>query len=250
MQKGGRVIIEGTDAFALQPVLPLLGIADSIVSSEPLRACYARIETGFEELTKRTGNTALLPFGGVIGYCDPAEDSEVLLTLVPPFTPAKFSGSPAERASLPVSHTEIPLSILHRMGEGALMFIPGELGWLYRSFGLKDYADMIISSVDRLLPEEERLQVEAPGDVLCTTFRKEKELLIHLVNFVGERPIRERICCHNIRIRIPENMGKNAQKAEAVISGQPVRLQQEDGQLILTLEKLEAWEMLKILLDT
>jgi hypothetical protein len=106
---GGRLIVEGTSEKELAPVLGLLGVHGSVVSSEDLAAAYISIEQKAGDIQERLGESGYLPLRGKVGFYAPAKDAAVLLTWVPPFSPVEFAGLPPERASLPAAHTDVPL---------------------------------------------------------------------------------------------------------------------------------------------
>lgn len=242
---GGRLIIEGTTDTELAEVKGLLGTKDTIVSSEDLEATYLQIEPAGKEIQNTLGDAGLIPLRGKVGFCEPGEETDILVTWVPPFASVATAGMPPERASLPVSHTNIPLCMVSNYKKGKVMFISYEPSRLIREYALDDMFTMIRGYVEYMLGDDKMIRLDAPKRVIMSVFGKEDRLMLHLVNGIGQRPLQDTIPCYNIRAEI--KLG--GRKVKAVVSkiaqcGVDFNI---DGDLLkVNLERLDAWDMLLV----
>lgn len=243
---GGHLIVEGTSGSELRPVLHLLGIEGPIVCSEPLVAAYLRMEPAGNDLRTQLGETALVPLRGKIGFSVPKPGTEVYATWVPPFAPADSVGAPPERASLPAAKTEVPLCTVSKFKQGKVMFLSYEPGRLFKEYGLVDFSRLIGAYADIMLGERKRLKVEAPQGVQVSVFRKDNLIMLHFINGVGHRPLKENVPCHNIRFSLKLEPDQQVEDVTARISNQPVSYQVGKGVLTAELGILEVWEMIRI----
>ncbi|WP_222429859.1 family 10 glycosylhydrolase [Paenibacillus cremeus] len=240
---GGHLIVEGTSGIELSPVLHLLGIEGQIVCSEPMVAAYQRIEPAGSVLHTKLGNTGLVPLRGKVGFCVPKSNTEIYTTWVPPFAPADSVGAPPERASLPAAQTQVPLSMISKFKSGKVMYLAYEPSRLYREYGLNDFCKLIGAYIDIMLGEKKQLEVHAPHGVQISLFKKDNLYMLHLVNGVGQRPIKESIACHNIKFSLKLKPGQQVNNVEARISGRPVPYEVRDDVLTAELEELGVWDM-------
>jgi hypothetical protein len=247
---GGRIIVEGISEAALAPILPLLGIKDLIVTSEPMVAMYMRLEVAGSLLRKRIEESDLVPLRGRIGFCEAKEDAEVLATWVPSFSAFQDAGNPPERASLPALQTKVPLCVVNSHLKGKVMFLPYEPGSLISEFKMRDFYTMVGAYVDTMLGENKRVEIAAPSGVMASIFRKDNCLMVHYVNGVGTRPLQENNPCYNIKLSMKLNPGDKVKAVSACISGQQVSFDVDENVLTVELPKLEVWDMLKIEFDS
>ncbi len=243
VREGGNALIECSDPRAAAANRELLGVREEDVrGSEYLAAAYYRIEEA-DALGKGFEDTDKLAFRGHMVYVKPEEGTKVPATLVPPFAPPEAVGRPPERASIPVPHTEIPLTLVHTYGAGKVVFLPFALSALLREYRLADHFALLHNLVELVLPER-RVSVDAPSTVHVTAFSREDRILVHLVNETGERPLRETIPVGGItvRIRVPE--GRRVRSVREAIRGQEADWTEDGGVLAVRIARLDVWEMI------
>ncbi len=262
---GGRLIVEGTREDALSEVKPLLGVEGVIVESEETAATYVRIaeedlsapgdtellpvkeRIGIDaaDLFAAVGDTELLPVKGRLGFAHPALGSRIEATWVPQFAPAAFAGMPPERASLPAPRTDVPLVIWHQQEQGEVLFVAYEAGRLMKEYGLKDHAAAMEQFVLKMQKDRQRMQITAPRSVMMSCFAIPEGMLVHLVNGIGQRPLKETIPAHDITLKLKLE-GQKPAEVRSVIAEAPVKWAVEDDILVAKLESLYEWDALLI----
>ena len=244
VKQGGRAIVENLDAKAAVDSAEFLGVKGDVSTSEYLAASYLRFEEAGIAL-KKGMDTDKAAFRGQVLYCTPDTGCESLATLVPPFAPVEVTGAPPERASMPVSHTDIPLVMKHAYGDGSVMYLPFALSSLVREFRLMDHYQLAGNMADCLL-EYRELEVETASTVQVTMFEKADRYMIHLINETGERPLRETIPVHGISIRVKLPQQGHVQDVKTVVEEQELSWTQEGEWLSILLSRLDVWEMITI----
>lgn len=242
--EGGKVIAESTDPDAILRMRDFLGIKANMSKGEYLTASYMRIEEAGRCVTADM-DTDKLALRGQVVYCHPSEGTETLLTLIPPFAPMEVVGRPPERASLPVARTDIPLLLRHACGKGEVFFLPFSLTDLIREYKLYDHYHLVGNMVDELLGRRD-IEVDGPSTVHVTAFRKEKKLLIHLVNETGERPLRETMPVLDIRLSLAIPQGAAVKNVRAALEGRQITYEEKDQRLELALLRLNVWQMIVV----
>lgn len=244
VNQGGTAIIENLDARETVDFADVLGVTSSVSTSEYLKASYLRFEeTG--KMLKQGMDTDKLAFRGQVLYCTPDTDCECLATLVPPFAPVEVTGAPPERASMPVSHTDIPLIMKHIYGKGEVIYLPFALSALTREFRLMDHYHLAGNMADCLLKQRE-LNITAPSTVQVTAFETAGKYMIHFINETGERPIRETIPVHDIQVQVMLSENVQVKSVHAKIEEQELTWEQTGNCLTITLHQLDVWEMITI----
>ena len=244
VKQGGRVIVENLDAKAAIDSAAFLGVKEDVNTSEYLTASYLRFEKAGEAL-KKGMDTDKVAFRGQVLYCTPDENCECLATLVPPFAPVEVTGAPPERASMPVSHTDIPLVMKRGYGDGEVIYLPFVLSTLVKEFRLMDHYQLAGNMADCLL-ESRELEVAAPSTVQVTMFERENKYMLHLINETGERPLRETIPVCGIRVKVKLPGDNQVQSVKAVIEEQQMTWKQDGEWISIDLKQLDVWEMLTI----
>ncbi len=244
VRQGGKVIVENTDPGKTAECRGFLGVEPLIRKGEYLSAGYLRFEESGNSL-KKNMETDKIPFRGAVTYCIPSGCSQTLATLVPPFAPLEVVGAPPERASIPVSHTQIPLTVRSGCGEGEVIFLPFSLSSLLSEFRLSDHYQFIGNLADMLLGRRE-LEVEAPGSVYTTMFSRDHQILVHFVNETGERPLKDTIPVRHIIMDVELPKGACVLDVRAAIEGQNITWAQEGGRVRVWLEQVDVWEMIVV----
>lgn len=245
VEAGGSLIVEGHTQAALAPYAGLLGVEGDVHTSEELVATYIRIEEAGQALRSRLGQTELLPLRGRVGFCSPAAGTQTLASWVPPFASFGSAGNPPERASLPTKQTDIPLCLVNQAGKGRTMLLPYQAGMLVERYGMRDFIDAIGAYAGHML-KQPLVTVEAPADVMLTQFHKNGALLLHFVNGIGQRPLKDNVECHGIRVAVRLPKGKKATAVRGVIAGVDIPFETEADTLHFELPPLKVWGMVKI----
>lgn len=244
VSKGGRLIVEGTVDADLSEVKNLLGISGSVVCSEDMTNAYLRIEQAGKEIQNIIGEADLIPLRGKVGFCEPCKETITIASWVPPFANIASSGIP-ERASLPVSRTDIPLCTVRDYKKGRVMFIAYEPSRLIKEYAISDMYTMIRGYVEYMLGSDKKITLYAPGRIIMTVFGKENKVMFHLVNGIGQRPLQDTIPCYNIKMEMIL-YGKNVRTVQSKIAQRKIDFEVEGDVLKLKLEYLETWDMILV----
>ncbi|GBF78080.1 hypothetical protein PA598K_06683 [Paenibacillus sp. 598K] len=248
---GGHLIAEGVLPEDVTGLSELLGIAEERYVSEELIASYLRFEPqsdGANPLQAGLEATELIAHRGIVAYCWPQDaQTEVLATLVPPFSPLESVGAPPERASLPVSHTDLPLALRRRHGAGSALYLPFQLSRLLHEYKLGEHYQLLANAVDWLLGEQRHIRVTPYPGLQITLFRKGETWLLHLVNGAGRRPLTATLPLHDIEIDLRLPLSPGELRAERLIGGGSWAVNRSsDGELRLTLPRLDVWECIRL----
>jgi len=249
VQQGGSLIMEGRMPLDSFNLLPLLGIAPEYDISENLEASYLRFEGENNPLQLGMEETELIPHRGQVFYCQPAgPDTEVLATLVPPFSPMDSVGAPPERASMLVDRTDLPLALLHHSGQGKVLYYPFRLSQLINDYRLGEHYQLLANGVDLVLGGEQFIRVTPYSGLQITVFRKEQEILVHLVNGAGRRPLTTTLPLHNIKVtlKLPR---KGVIEVNQLISKDQLTFVGSDTSIQFTIPVLQIWECISIKLS-
>ncbi|MEK3721574.1 hypothetical protein [Paenibacillus sp. FSL H8-0034] len=242
---GGTIVVEGAVPENEQ-LLELLGISNQLYTSEALTASYLRFEGDNNPLQKGMEHTGLIAHRGKVMYVKPiGSDTQVLATLVPPFSPLESVGAPPERASLPVSHTDLPLVTRNRIGTGQAVYMPFSLSHLINEFKLGEHYQLLSNVIDMALGDDKLIEISNIHGLQMTVFAKSNTMLIHLVNGVGKRPLATNIPLHDIEVRLKLDDRKVTQIRQ-LISDQALTSTVTDGKLAITIPRLDIWECLFI----
>lgn len=241
---GGKLLLENTSYEETIRSREFLGVGPEVRTGEYLTASYLYFEEEGQRL-KKDMETDKVPFRGAVTYCIPNQDCEVLATLIPPFAPLEVVGAPPERASIPVSHTEIPLVMNRAWGEGQIVWLPFSLNSLLSEYRLADHYRLIGNLIDFLVDRRE-LEVQAPGSVQTTMYENDERLLIHFVNETGQRPLMDTVPVHGILLSVQLPEGRKAARVRSVIEEQKIAWRQEEGRVIIEIDRVDIWEMVAI----
>lgn len=245
VSQGGRLIIEGTEELPLTQVKNLLGVKGIITCSEDTESTYLRIEPSDSGIQNMIGSCDRIPLRGRIGFTEAAIDSKIFATWIPSFAPASIAGSPPERASLPQTHTQIPLCVVNEYGRGKVMFLPYEPSRLIREYGIKDMFTLVEAYVEYMLAENRKITIRAPKRVMITVFAKDNCQMIHFINGIGQRPLLENIPCYGLHVSIKLEK-QQVDSVVSAIAGKEVFWETNGNSLEITLSELDVWDMLRI----
>ncbi len=242
---GGSLIAENTDFNSILNNSDLLGVKKDINVGEFLYASYLRFE---EEggVLKAGMDTDKAAFRGVVSYCTPKDGTKILATLVPPFAPLEVTGAPPERSSIPTPHTDIPLCILNEFGKGKVMFLPFSLNMLVTEYKMSDHYKMISNAFDFMLGRRRDLEVSVPSAVQVSMYTKEKQILVHFVNEIGQRPLMENIPFHGLSFSVKLDHSQKVKNVRSVIGEEKVSYKISGQRVDVSVDKLEVWDMVSI----
>lgn len=242
---GGWVVCEGA-APRSGRLEALLGIAANGAVSEPLAAAYVRFEGAANPLQRGLETTELIALRGKVFYTEPAgADTEVLATLVPPFSPLESVGAPPERASLPVERTDIPLALRHAVGSGGTLYFPFSLSYMLNEFKLDEHYRLLANAIDLALGGDKLLDVSHYQGLQATLFENDGALLLHLVNGAGRRPLSANMPLHGIDAVLKLN-GRTVTGVRRLIVGDRLAFDVEGDTVKLTIPRLDVWECVRV----
>jgi hypothetical protein len=246
-RQGGSLIMEGhLPLDRIDHLHQLIGIAPDYDISENLEASYLRFEGEHNGLQVGMEDTELIPHRGQVIYVQPAgPHTQVLATLVPPFSPMDSVGAPPERASLLVDRTELPLALLHSYGQGKVLYYPFSLSKLINEYRLGEHYQLLANGMDLALGDERFIRVTPYTGLQVTVFRKQKEILIHLVNGAGRRPLSTTLPLYHIEVSlsIPQ---EHIIEVSQLISNECLRFDGADTMTHFTIPVLKVWECIRI----
>lgn len=249
---GGGLIVEGGIPSEDPRICELLGITNEPHHlSEHLLASYLRFE-GIDNPLQKGGleETELIAQRGQVVYCRAKEGAKVLMTLVPPFSPLESVGAPPERASLPVSHTDIPMGILNQYGQGRVVFLPFKLSYLLNEFRLGEHYTVLSNSVKMLLAHGEMISVSQRQGLQVTVLKQARGLVINFVNGAGRRPLSTTTPLLDIEVRVKLDANQQVRSVRQLISDEAVNFRKVDNYLEFTLDRLEVWDAVLVELES
>lgn len=244
-EAGGSVIRESTDEIELNTYSDFYGITADVYKGEYLTASYNRFEQDGEYL-KHGLETDRIELRGEVCYTNLQNGTKVLATLIPPFAPYEVVGAPPERASIPVSKTDIPLMIEKKNGTGTVVTILFSVGRMIGEYHLADHYDLIDNMVKNCLGDNIDMTVKAPHDVQVTAYNNQDKVLVHFVNEAGQRPLLDNIPIADISfsVKIPE--GKTIKQVTSVIEETEVSYEITDDCIKVMIPSLTVWDMIQI----
>jgi hypothetical protein len=244
---GGNLIVEKSSAESVEAVCDLLGVNRDVTESVELVASYLRIETDDAEIRKGFTDITFIPLRKQVLYMKAHEETEVLMTLVPPFAPLDAVGAPPERASMPVSQTDIPMLMVNKSNKGKVMTLAFSLSNLILDYHLEDHYWLMRNCLDYMCGSSKEFNMsENIAGLLASVFKSDDKVLVHLINGIGQRPLVGSIPYYNAEFTIKLPEGKTVKKVKAVIEDQPVAYRQEGNMVTVCLSKLSVWNMISI----
>ncbi len=247
-EDGGNLVIEGTTSGQLLPFAEMIGITDNIRTSEALTACYWQFEAEAGMLRRELQDSPILAYRGVTAYTHAVEGTRVLATLIPPFAPLNSVGSPPERASILVKHTDLPLCTMRSCGKGWVVLFTGRISELADTYRLADFYQIWTNLADMLLGEKRRLRMNFIPGIVANGFRTDRYVMIHMVNMVGQRPLAYNQSVTEFGFRISLPMGRQALSVEGPLHSADFTWLAENSAVTVNVKQLRLWEMFRITL--
>ncbi|MEY8355856.1 family 10 glycosylhydrolase [Lachnospiraceae bacterium 54-53] len=245
--EGGHLLIEKNDAQDMEALKDLMGIQKDVTVSGNLTASYLRLETGDERMRKGLEEITFIPLRGQVLYMKPRQGNEVFMTLVPPFAPMDAVGAPPERASMPVSRTDLPMVLCSPYKAGCVMTLAFPLSELILDYHLEDHYLTMRNCLDYLTGEAKELRLEENvNGLLATVYHKENKILVHLINGAGQRPLAGTVPLwkKEFSIKLPE--GAEVTRAVPVLEDEELTYRQMGDVVTVSLKKLSVWNMIII----
>jgi hypothetical protein len=250
LEEGGNVLAEAVHSSYASRNRVFLGLENKALSERNLTASYGKLEDpGRSAVGYGLERVKYLPVRGNVLCLHASEESFVPMTLIPPFAPADGVGAPPERAILPVSGTDIPLLEEKRIGRGRMMLCYVDLPGMLMDYGLDDWYQMLTNLSEYLgggIIDQEKSEI-LPG-VLVSVFRDraQRQLLIHLVNTTGERPLRRCNVCRDMKITLRKgSMGRKISVFSAFTRA-PLEAVEEDEELHIHIGELKVWDLIVV----
>lgn len=247
VQDGGNLIVEKSNAKDIENINDLLGVSTDVTESVELVSSYLRIETDDKEIRKGFTDITFIPLRKQVLCMKENENTEVFMTLVPPFAPLDAVGAPPERASMPVSQTEIPMLLINSIGKGKVMTLAFALSNLILDYHLEDHYWLMRNCLDYMCGENKEFNMsENIAGLLASVYKNDNKVLVHLINGIGQRPLVGNVPYYNATFTVQLPSGSKVEKVTAVIEDEPVIFSQEGNGLTVSLSKLSIWNMILI----
>ncbi len=180
--------------YAIKALAGLMGIRPEACTGHDISAAYGVLEPEGEALNQALTETKYIPVKGELLYVSAEKEAKKLMTLIPPFAPPDGVGAPPERAGLPVTHTGIPLLLENRVGKGRVLTGFFELSRLMLEIGLEDQKQLFGNCISYLNGEETEFDgALLPEGIFAYPYRAGEKFLVHLVNGVGSRPLKNTV---------------------------------------------------------
>ncbi len=172
--------------------------------------------------------TDLLPYGGRLESLKLDENTQVLMTYVPP-----FPIYPPENAWMREPRTDIPgLMVKDAAGGGRVAFLPADLDRRFGRDNLPDHGNLLANLAHWAARENIPLAVEGPGLLDCHLYRQSDRLILHLVNLTSagswRAPVDELISIGPLRVKIKLPPGFSPRKPRLMVSGESAHVSVRD----------------------
>ena len=247
VEEGGNLLIEKTDVLDISEYAPLLGIDNHTETGRNLIACYGVWEEKGQSIKVGLAETCYFPLRDEVLFVKPSLTTETFMTFVPPFAPADGVGAPPERASIPVKHTDIPMITKNALGKGNVLGVYFALSQMNLQYGLEDQKLLFRNCINYLKKQEpELITDDIPEGIYVYSYRKGNTVLIHLVNGIGERPLRSNVKCSKLTFRLRADILPKVSSVKSVLETTEILWKTEGSYLTICLEELKVWDMIVI----
>ncbi len=246
---GGRLLLEGNTPEQLGPFAKIGGFADRIGCGEYLTAAYWQFEPAGRDMQEGCRLPPLLPYRGKTAYLTPEKGTAVLATLVPPFAPLHAVGAPPERASMLVEHTDIPLALVHGAGKGKVLTLPFPMSELAAAYRLGEHRTLVRGLLETLAEGRLSFRSVPVNGLQMYAYQKEGKRLVHLLNGIGQRPLMDTVPYGGAAFSIRLPKGKRVKEIQMALTGSGAGYTQSGEWLMVTVNRLEFWDMAVITLE-
>lgn len=245
VEAGGSLYAEKTDAAITQALAGLMGIRPEACTGHDISAAYGVLEPEGEALNQALTETKYIPVKGELLYVSAEKEAVKLMTFIPPFAPPDGVGAPPERAGLPVTHTGIPLLLENRVGKGRVLTGFFELSRLMLEIGLEDQKQLFGNCISYLNGEETEFDgALLPEGIFAYPYRAGEKFLVHLVNGVGSRPLKNTVECHHLEFAVRGWKEEKVSRVFSALEGAPVSWEESGGWIRIRLESLLVWDII------
>ncbi|MEZ4727491.1 MAG: beta-galactosidase trimerization domain-containing protein [Caldilineaceae bacterium] len=190
------------------------------------------------------GETDILPFGGRLEMVEPAWDTEIPLTWIPPFPiyPPEFAWMRSEDSGYPA------LTLRETKSGGRLAYLAADLDRCYGHYHLPDHGDLLANLVRWSINEEIPLYVEGTGLIDCHLYRQSGRLILHLVNLTGssQAPLEQYAAVGPLQITLQLPADVTGAEAHLLVAGHTVTTAVENGWVQCTVPTIQDHEVLVV----
>lgn len=241
VHQGGCAVVEASGEPD-KKVTEWLGIRQGVQQSEPLNACYLRMEPGNDLPMEQLTHTPLLPLRGRVLYAEAMENTKVLGTLVPPFAPMEAVGAPPERASIPCSQTDLPMLLRRREGAGSIVSFLFPMAAMIGELKLNEHTLLVSGVLRQALGNRLDVRMTPIRGIQLMEYEKPGCRLIHLVNGIGQRPLSQNIPC-SVTLEIDWADEKPLPQIRSLLGKAP-QVCRKNGKLEITPSPILTWEVI------
>jgi hypothetical protein len=167
------------------------------------------------------------------------------LTLIP-----SYPDLPMEEVFPREPKTDIPEVYLRQAGAGRVVYFPWDIDRTFWEILALDHFKLLRNAVDWAASEPRPVTVEGPGVLDVTVWRQKDSMTVHLVNLTNpmmmKGPLREFLPLppQQVTIRLPQ--GQKGRAVRLLATGQTPRVQQNSGQIRLTIPSILDHEVVAI----
>jgi len=167
------------------------------------------------------------------------------LTVIP-----SYPDLPMEMVYPRVKNSGIAGVHLRELGKGRVVYFPWDIDRTFWEVMSPDHGLLLRNAVQWALNEPPVVTVTGPGLLDVTVWRQKESMTVHLVNLTNpmmmKGPFRELIpiTAQRVRVRLPQ--GKKAGKVQLLVGGKPVRGEESDGYLAVTVPTILAHEVVAV----
>lgn len=250
-QDGNRL-----DDFGLSDVLGITHYGDT--------SAYSRVYSKFDmsgDIAARIPEDGMMSSWGTLQKVQPRKGASVAATIVYPLTEATGKRFVNIMVNPPAVETDIPASVLNSFGKGKTVYFAGSIDRDYLKLNFPELKWLMADAVRSVSRAPLRLALEAPSCVEMTAFEREKErqLVIHLVNFQPEigrtvaygygsfetrHIIQETLPVHDLRLKVKTDTDVVSIKLQP--ENVELGFEIEDGFASLTIPKLQNHSMVVV----
>lgn len=109
----------------------------------------------------------------------------------------------------PLKRSKQPVAISRQNGKGRVVYFAAGLGYSYQKYPNPDYS-RLLEQLLALNDHEKTILLDGPDSVQMTAFRKNKKLIVHLVNGSGNPAVEHAPVLGSMTVRLPELQVKKA----------------------------------------
>jgi hypothetical protein len=174
----------------------------------------------------------------------PARTAPPVAPYRPAFEPLPVNDHTAKVRTM-VEETNHPAVVVHPVGKGRSVYLPGRVGFSYAQYGHPELARMIVNCARAGVPRFS-VETDAPPSVEVYLHRQKTagRLMINLVNYSGEpqRPYDHIVPVHQVCLSIDETLLPTPGPARLLWSGKTVPVEKHRDRYVLTVDTIDVLE--------